>query len=113
MRDQNAIADTVAAAINPAEISADAAALDAARTLVVLLEARQSLGLPMSAGLPALDRVAKAAVLAVGLRGELVRAHRMLDRVGRDIGVKMEDFGKDVPPMGDTRRPAPRANAHA
>ncbi len=99
MKDQRSAADAVAGAINPAEISADAAALDTARTLVTLLEARQKLGLSMRVGLPAVGSVAKATMLAVNLREELVRAHRLLDRVGRGIGVQMEDFGKDVPPQ--------------
>ncbi|WP_426256856.1 hypothetical protein [Sphingomonas sp. DC2300-3] len=105
MKSMKHVADTVAAAINPAEISADAAALDVARTLVVVLEARQQLGLPIGSGMPAIDRLARAVALSVEVRQELVRAHRQIDMVGRDIGVKMEEFGKDVPPTAQSDTP--------
>lgn len=86
--------DAVAAAINPAEVSADTAALDSARTLAALLEARQQVGAPLSLGLLAISKVANATMLAVNAREELIRAHGLLDRVAMDLG-----YGKDVPPQ--------------
>jgi hypothetical protein len=90
--------DSVAAAINPAEASADAAALDASRTLTALLEARQQARLPLSAGLQAINKVAQATMMAVNAREELIRAHGLLDKIGIELGMKVEDYGKDVPP---------------
>ncbi|WP_267434070.1 hypothetical protein [Sphingomonas sp. GM_Shp_1] len=96
--------DHVAATINPAEVSADAAALDASRALTALLESRQQMGLPISTALAAINKVAQATIMAVNAREELIRAHGMLNRVGADLGVRMEDYGKDVPPQAAANR---------
>ncbi|WP_153006878.1 MULTISPECIES: hypothetical protein [Sphingomonas] len=105
--------DHVAATINPAEVSADAAALDASRALTALLESRQQMGLPISTALAAIGKVAQATMMAVNAREELIRAHGMLNRIGADLGIRMEDYGKDVPPQAAVDQAATAATVPA
>ena len=91
--------DHVAATFLPAEIATDAAALEVARTVAAIMEARQDANLPFATGLQALTRISRASALLIEARQELIRAHALLDRVPAEIGVPVHGFGKDEPPQ--------------
>ena len=91
--------DHVAATFLPAEIATDAAALEVARTVAAIMEARQDANLPLGTGLQALTRVSRASTLLIEARQELIRAHALLDRIPAEIGVPVHAFGKDEPPQ--------------
>lgn len=92
--------DHVAATFLPAKIATDAAALEVARTVAAMMEARQDADLPFDTGLMALARLSRASSLMIEARQELIRAHGLLDRIPAEIGVPAHAFGKDAPPMG-------------
>ena len=91
--------DHVAAAFLPAEIATDAAALEVARTVAAIMEARQDANLPFGTGLQALARISRASTLLIEARQELIRAYALLDRIPGDIGVPVHGYGKDDPPQ--------------
>ncbi len=94
--------DHVAATFLPAEIATDAAALEVARTVAAMMEARQDANLPLGTGLQALTRLSRASTLLIEARQELIRAHALLDRVPAEIGVPVHGFGKEDPPMASS-----------
>lgn len=91
--------DLVAATFLPAKIATDAAALEVARTVAAMIEARQDADLPFDTGLQALARLAKASSLMIEARQEMIRAHGLLDRIPAIIGVPVHAYGKEDPPM--------------
>ena len=99
LKQRLAAIDHVAATFLPAEIATDAAALEVARTVSAIMEARQDANLPLGTGLQALARVSRASTLLIEARQELIRAHALLDRIPPEIGVPVHAFGKDEPPQ--------------
>lgn len=87
-------AHEVRAAFLDAERTQDDAALLAARCLTTALEQRRAANLPVRTGADALEKLARAAQLAVQARNELMLAHADLAKLPKEIGLERM-FGDD------------------
>lgn len=91
--------EAVASTFVPAELAADHAAVEAARSLSAMLQARQEANLPLHIGADVIAKTARAAMLLAEGRRELIEAHPLLDAIPGRIGVPAHLYGKDQPPM--------------
>jgi hypothetical protein len=105
--------EAVASTFIPAELAADHAAVEAARSLAAMLQARQDANLPLHIGADAIAKTARAAMLFAEGRRELIEAHPMLDAIPARIGVPAHLYGKDQPPVALAEMPTVAAAATA
>ena len=87
-----------------AEDAADLAFTKISRFAGVLSDVRRSRGLSIVAGQPIYDRAARALTNAGSTRGDMVSIHRLIEALGKQLGIDVTAFGDgdEKPPAGLT-----------
>lgn len=86
------VVEQVAASFLVAEQSTDQSAIDNARCVAAMIEARAVAKLPPETGLKALELVAESARLTVEARQRMIEAHGLLAAIPEQLGL-LEFFG--------------------
>lgn len=105
--DRMLVASAVAESLLATEAAVETALGRAVALMREMMDARRALGLPVSAGDPALRRVS-AAVDALGVaQREILRAHGELEVLGTGLGLRSTGFGPLIKPAGEAAEPQP------